>query len=114
MLLFPKEKWNTQQTSMKSSTKDKSQQQKIKKSKFIPEKIIFTIMTRYIPQNSANVQEIVIYNILSTMLQFDILTNLEKWGQVIAFKVKMQKKYMIVIISINFNKWALHNWNNGI
>ncbi|CAB4422579.1 unnamed protein product [Rhizophagus irregularis] len=42
------------------------------------------------------------------------LTNLGKWCQVIAFKVKMQKKYLIVTVSINFNKWALLNWNNRV
>ncbi|CAB4434859.1 unnamed protein product [Rhizophagus irregularis] len=48
------------------------------------------------------------------MPQLDILTNLGKWGQVIAFKVKTQKKYSIVTVSIDFNKWALTNWNNGV
>ncbi|PKC04366.1 hypothetical protein RhiirA5_379433 [Rhizophagus irregularis] len=48
------------------------------------------------------------------MLQLDILTNLEKWSQVIAFKVKMQKKYSTMTISIDFNKWALTNWNNEV
>ncbi|PKK66260.1 hypothetical protein RhiirC2_785025 [Rhizophagus irregularis] len=48
------------------------------------------------------------------MPQLDILTNLGKWGQVIAFKVKTQKKYLTVTVSIDFNKWALTNWNNGV
>ncbi|PKY52987.1 hypothetical protein RhiirA4_470954 [Rhizophagus irregularis] len=26
----------------------------------------------------------------------------------------MQKKYMMVTVSIDFNKWALRNWNNGV
>ncbi|PKB99161.1 hypothetical protein RhiirA5_430198 [Rhizophagus irregularis] len=48
------------------------------------------------------------------MPQLDILTNLGKWGQVIAFKVKTQKKYLTVTVSIDFNKWALTNWNNRV
>ncbi|CAB4433784.1 unnamed protein product [Rhizophagus irregularis] len=26
----------------------------------------------------------------------------------------MQKKYVTVTVSIDFNEWALRNWNNGI
>ncbi|CAB4431436.1 unnamed protein product [Rhizophagus irregularis] len=86
----PEEKWNTQQTSKKGST-NKSQQQMTKKSKFTPEKTISTVMTGYTPENKANIREIVIYDIPSTMPQLEILTNLGKWGQ-----------------------WALTNWNNGV
>uniref|UniRef100_U9URW8 Uncharacterized protein n=1 Tax=Rhizophagus irregularis (strain DAOM 181602 / DAOM 197198 / MUCL 43194) TaxID=747089 RepID=U9URW8_RHIID len=38
------------------------------------------------------------------MLQLDILTNLRKWGQVIAFKIKTQKKGMPV-------KWFSTSWS---
>ncbi|CAB4405851.1 unnamed protein product [Rhizophagus irregularis] len=110
----PEEKWNIQQTSKKCSTNKKPQQQTTKKSKFTPEKTISTVMTGYTPVDKANVREIVIYDIPSTMPQLDILTNLGKWGQVIAFKVKTQKKYSTVTVSIDFNKWALTNWNNGV
>ncbi|PKY38104.1 hypothetical protein RhiirA4_451045, partial [Rhizophagus irregularis] len=110
----PEEKWNIQQTSKKCSTNKKPQQQTTKKSKFTPEKTISTVMTGYTPVDKANVHKIVIYDIPSTMPQLDILTNLGKWGQVIAFKVKTQKKYSTVTVSIDFNKWALTNWNNGV
>ncbi|PKK69580.1 hypothetical protein RhiirC2_780818 [Rhizophagus irregularis] len=86
-----KDKWNIQSTSAKGSTNIKSQQQKIKKSKLTLEKMISTVMTGYIPKDKANICEIVIYDIHSTMLQLDILTNLEKWDQ-----------------------WTLTNWNNGV
>uniref|UniRef100_U9UJE2 Uncharacterized protein n=1 Tax=Rhizophagus irregularis (strain DAOM 181602 / DAOM 197198 / MUCL 43194) TaxID=747089 RepID=U9UJE2_RHIID len=49
-------------------------------------------MSRYTPQNTANVWEIVIYDIPFTISQLNILTNLGKWSQVIAFKIKTQKK----------------------
>ncbi|CAB4425175.1 unnamed protein product [Rhizophagus irregularis] len=71
-------------------------------------------MTEYTPEDKANVRDIVIYDIPSTMPQLEILTNLGKWSQVIAFKVKTQKKYSTVTVSIDFNKWALTNWNNGV
>ncbi|CAB4406976.1 unnamed protein product [Rhizophagus irregularis] len=73
----PKEKRNTQKTSKKSNTSDKPQEQITKKSKLTLEK---TILTGYSPQNTANVCEIVIYDIPSTMTQLNILTNLGKWG----------------------------------
>ncbi|PKC04016.1 hypothetical protein RhiirA5_422880 [Rhizophagus irregularis] len=72
------DKWNIQSISAKGSTNTKSQQQKIKKSKLTLKKMISTVMTGYTPEDKANVCEIVIYDIHSTMLQLDILTNLEK------------------------------------
>ncbi|PKY44616.1 hypothetical protein RhiirA4_458964 [Rhizophagus irregularis] len=74
----PEEKQNTQLTSKKGSTNNKSQQQTTKKSKLTLEKMISTVMTRYMPEDKANVREIVIYDIPSTMPQLDILTNLGK------------------------------------
>ncbi|CAB4416183.1 unnamed protein product [Rhizophagus irregularis] len=79
---------NIHETSLKSSTTNKSQQQKTKKSKLTPEKTISTVMTRYLLQDKTRIRKIVIYDIPSTMPQLDILTNLKKWDQVIAFKVK--------------------------
>ncbi|CAB4438416.1 unnamed protein product [Rhizophagus irregularis] len=77
----PEEKRNTHETSKKGSTNEKSQQQKTKKFKLTLKKTISTVMTGYMPEDKANVCEIVIYDIPSTMPQLDILTNLGKWGQ---------------------------------
>ncbi|GBC48760.2 hypothetical protein GLOIN_2v1787148 [Rhizophagus irregularis DAOM 181602=DAOM 197198] len=61
-------------------------------------------MTGYTPELKDNVQKITLYNILSIWAQFKILQHLEKWDHIIAFKTKHQKKYLMVTISIDFNK----------
>ncbi|GBC35352.1 hypothetical protein GLOIN_2v1772697 [Rhizophagus irregularis DAOM 181602=DAOM 197198] len=90
-LMLPsfKEKWNTSNTSKKSSILKKLQQQQTKKFKFTSEKMILTVITEYMPEDKANVCKIVIYDIPSTIPQLNIFMNLKKWSQVIAFKVKM-------------------------
>ena len=96
-------------TSKKSGTsKEKPLDKKShKKSKFQSlNKNVSTIMTRYSPSKKANICEIVVYDIPSTIPQLDILTNLGKWGQVIAMKIKTQRKYQTVTVSIDFNEWA--------
>ncbi|PKY55414.1 hypothetical protein RhiirA4_474853 [Rhizophagus irregularis] len=92
----PEEKRNTQQTSKKGSTNNKTQQQTTKKSKLIPEKTISTVMTGYTPEDKANVHEIVIYDIPSTMPQLDILTNLGKWDQ----QRKERERFQAVVMDI--------------
>ncbi|POG75532.1 hypothetical protein GLOIN_2v1770186 [Rhizophagus irregularis DAOM 181602=DAOM 197198] len=65
---------------------------------------IQSVMTGYTPELKDNVQKITLYNILSIWAQFKILQHLEKWDHIIAFKTKHQKKYLMVTISIDFNK----------
>ncbi|CAB4487267.1 unnamed protein product [Rhizophagus irregularis] len=61
-------------------------------------------MTGYNPILKNNIQEITLYNIPSTWTQLELLQHLEKWGHMIAFKTKCQKKYSIVTILIDFNE----------
>ncbi|CAB4424687.1 unnamed protein product [Rhizophagus irregularis] len=124
----PEEKRNTQQTSKKGSTNNKTQQQTTKKSKLIPEKTISTVMTGYTPEDKANVHEIVIYDIPSTMSQLDILTNLGKWDQILASNFAILGSSVIlteishfeILVTRDLSCFsnvrgpALTNWNNGV
>ncbi|PKC01899.1 hypothetical protein RhiirA5_426007 [Rhizophagus irregularis] len=69
-----------------------SKAQSAKKKQHAPIKEIQLVMTGYDPVLRDNVREITLYNILSTWAQIKLLQHLKKWGHVIAFKTKRQKK----------------------
>ncbi|POG69607.1 hypothetical protein GLOIN_2v1796889 [Rhizophagus irregularis DAOM 181602=DAOM 197198] len=85
-----------------------------KKQQHAPPKEIQSVMTGYDPVLKDNIWEITLYDIPSTWPQLEILQYFEKWSHMIAFKMKYQKKYLTVTISINFNKWAMNLWNQGV
>lgn len=94
-----------------SESRDKK---KKKLQHHVPEKRISTIMTGYEPVLKDNVREIVVYDIPSKWTQLEILNYLKAWGNVLAMKLKTQKKYVTVTVSIDLNDTAMGQWNNGV
>ncbi|CAB4422512.1 unnamed protein product [Rhizophagus irregularis] len=99
---------------IKRKVSDSKAQPAKKKQQHAPPKEIQSVMTGYDPVLKDNVREITLYDIPSTWAQLKLLQHLEKWGHVIAFKTKRQKKYFTVTVSIDFNEWAMSLWNQGI
>ncbi|CAB4445802.1 unnamed protein product [Rhizophagus irregularis] len=95
-------------TATKHTVSDSKAQPAKKKQQHAPPKKIQSVMTGYDPVLKDNVQEITLYDIPSIRAQLELLQHLEKWGHMITFKTKCQKKYLTVTVSIDFNEWAIN------
>lgn len=65
-------------------------------------------MTEYKSIFKNKVWKIIIYNIPFKWILIEILNYLKAWDNVLAIKFKMQKKYIILIVSINLNIMILN------
>ena len=111
---MPHDHYRQKNNETKRKASDSKAQPAKKKQQRAPPKEIQSVMTGYDPVLKDNVREITLYDIPSTWAQLELLQHLKKWGHVIAFKTKRQKKYFTVTVSIDFNEWAMNLWNQGV